>query len=142
MRNFTIDISYKNPQTYFYQKLLQYPNEIEGEYQCGLKRDRSTIEHLFTILKNWEYNDVNQLYIDFVKAYDSIPGVAKLLDNQSHFSKFEIFREPQLNTYLKGIKKLQKLYLLQTYKYKYKICVLNLNIKKFNTFILLLLIIL
>ena len=25
-----------------------------------------------------------------------IPGVAKLLDSPSHFSKFEIFREPQL----------------------------------------------
>ena len=32
-------------------------------------------------------------------------GVAKLLDSQSHFSKFEIVRDPQLNTYLKGIQK-------------------------------------
>ena len=33
------------------------------------------------------------------------PGVAKLLDSPSHFSKFEIFCEPQLNTYLKGMQK-------------------------------------
>ena len=36
---------------------------------------------------------------------NNIPGVAKLLESPSHFSKFQIFREPQLNTYLKGIKK-------------------------------------
>lgn len=32
-------------------------------------------------------------------ATTNIPGVAKLLDSKSHFSKFEIFREPQLNKY-------------------------------------------
>ena len=32
-------------------------------------------------------------------------GVAKLLDSPSYFSKFEIFRDPQVNTYLKGMKK-------------------------------------
>ena len=56
---------------------------------------------------------------DFIIIY--ISGVAKLFDSPSNFSKFEIFPEPQLNTYLKRIqtrylKKLQKLYLLKTYK--------------------------
>ena len=32
-------------------------------------------------------------------------GVAKLLDSQSHFSKFEILRETKLNMYLKGMQK-------------------------------------
>ena len=32
-------------------------------------------------------------------------GVAKIFDSPSHFSKFEIFREPQLNTYLEGMQK-------------------------------------
>ena len=32
-------------------------------------------------------------------------GVAKLLDSPSLFSKFEIFCEPLLNTYSKGIQK-------------------------------------
>ena len=36
---------------------------------------------------------------------DYRPGVVKLLESPSHFSKFEIFREPQLNTYLKGMQK-------------------------------------
>ena len=31
--------------------------------------------------------------------------MAKLLDSPSHFSKFEIFRGPQLNKYLKGMQK-------------------------------------
>ena len=35
----------------------------------------------------------------------SIPGVAKLLDYPSHFSKFDIFCEQQLNTFLNGMKK-------------------------------------
>ena len=35
--------------------------------------------------------------------------MVKLLDSPSHFSKFDIYREPQLNTYLKGMqKRLQK----------------------------------
>ena len=33
----------------------------------------------------------------------SITGVAKLLDSPSHFSKFEIFREPQLNSLRKKV---------------------------------------
>ena len=33
-------------------------------------------------------------------------GVAKLLDSPSHFLEFKIFREPQLNTYLKALQKI------------------------------------
>ena len=32
-------------------------------------------------------------------------GWPSSFDSRSHFSKFEIFREPQLHTYLKGIQK-------------------------------------
>ena len=65
-----------------------------------------------------EYTPYSILHILYTLY--SIPGVAKLLDSPSHFSKFEIFRNLQLNTYLKGMKKkvlrkLQKLYLLKTY---------------------------
>ena len=35
-------------------------------------------------------------------------GMAKLLDSPSHFSKFEIIREPQLDTYLEGLQKKNK----------------------------------
>ena len=54
-----------------------YANEIIGEYQCGFRRNRSTVDHIFsirqTLEKKWEYNkDVCQLFIEFEKAYDSI----------------------------------------------------------------------
>ena len=47
----------------------------------------------------------NMNFIDIVKVYYYIAGVAKLLDSPSHFSKFEIVHEPQLNTLLKGMQK-------------------------------------
>ena len=40
-----------------------------------------------------------------IKTVGYKTGVAKLLDSLSQFSKFEIFREPQFNTYLKGMQK-------------------------------------
>ena len=50
--------------------------EIIGEYQCGFRRNRSTVDHIFSIRQilgmKWGYNkDVCQLFIDFEKAYDS-----------------------------------------------------------------------
>ena len=42
---------------------------------------------------------------DAKNKLNNITGVAKFLDNSSHFLKFEIFREPQLNTYLKDTQK-------------------------------------
>ena len=62
-------------------------------------------------------SDIIYWFRKFNPVYRSIPGVAKLLDSPSHFSKFEIFRESQLNTYIKGIqkryllKKIQKLFI-------------------------------
>ena len=52
-------------------------NEIIGEYQYGFRRNRSTVDHIFSIRKilenKWEDNkDVCQLSIDLEKAYDSI----------------------------------------------------------------------
>ena len=57
--------------------MAPYANEIIGEYQFGFRRNRSTVDHIFSIRrileKKWEYNkDVCQLFIDFEKAYDSI----------------------------------------------------------------------
>ena len=48
-----------------------------GEYQCGFRRNSSTIDNIFSIRKilerKWEYNnEVCQLFTDFEKAYDSI----------------------------------------------------------------------
>ena len=51
--------------------------KIIGDHQCGFRRNRLTIDHIFCIRqmleKKWEYNEeVHQLFIDFKKAYDSV----------------------------------------------------------------------
>ena len=56
---------------------MPHAKEIIGDQQCGFRRNRSTIDHIFCIrhiLENkWEYNEeVYQLFIDFKKAYDSV----------------------------------------------------------------------
>jgi hypothetical protein len=58
-------------------RLTPYAEEIIGDHQCGFRRNRSTIDHIFSIRqileKKWEYNEaVHQLFIDFKKAYDSV----------------------------------------------------------------------
>ena len=58
-------------------RLTPYAKEIIGDHQCGFRRNRSTIDHIFFIRqileKKWEYNEeVHHLFIDFKKAYDSV----------------------------------------------------------------------
>ena len=58
-------------------RLIPYSKEIIGEHQCGFRRNRSNIDHIFCIRqileKKWEYNEeVHQLFIDFEKTYDSV----------------------------------------------------------------------
>jgi len=69
--------------------MTPYANEIIGEYQCGFRRNSSTVNHIFSIRqileKKWEYNrDVCQLFIGFEKAYDSIKRES-LYDNLIKF---------------------------------------------------------
>jgi len=57
-------------------RLIPYAKENSGDHQRGFRRNRATIVHIFCIRqileKKWEYNeDVDQLFIDFKKAYDS-----------------------------------------------------------------------
>jgi hypothetical protein len=58
-------------------RLTPYAEEIIGDYQCGFRHNKSTIDHIFSIRqileKKWEYNKaVHQLFIDFKKGYDSV----------------------------------------------------------------------
>jgi len=58
-------------------RLIPYVKEIIVDHQCGFRRNRSTIDHIFCIRqileKKWEYNEeVHQLIIDFKKVYDSV----------------------------------------------------------------------
>ena len=52
-------------------------SESSGDHQCGFRRNRLTIDHIFCICqileKKWECNEeVHQLFIDFKKTYDSV----------------------------------------------------------------------
>ena len=69
-------LSYKILSNILLSRMTPNANDIIGEYQCGFKRNRSTIGHVFSIwqiLENkWEYNnEVCQLFINFVKSYNT-----------------------------------------------------------------------
>ena len=69
--------TYKILSNILFSRLITYAKEINGDHQCGFRRNRSTFEHIFCIRqileKKWEYNEeVQQLFIDFKKAYDSV----------------------------------------------------------------------
>ena len=69
--------TYKILSNILLSRLISYAKEIIGERQCGFRRNRSTIDHIFCIRqileKKWEYNEeVHRLFIDFKKDYDSV----------------------------------------------------------------------
>ena len=69
--------TYKILSSILLSKLIPYAKEIIGDHQCGFRRNRSTTDRIFCIRqileKKWEFNEeVNQLFIDFKKAYDSV----------------------------------------------------------------------
>jgi hypothetical protein len=69
--------TYKILSNILLSRLIPYAEEVIRDHQCGFRRNRSTIDHLFCIRqileKKWEYNEsVHQLFIDFTKAYDSV----------------------------------------------------------------------
>jgi len=69
--------TYKILSNILLSRLVPYAKEIIGDHQCGFRRNRSTIDHIFFIRqmleKKCEYNEqVHQLFIDFKKAYDSV----------------------------------------------------------------------
>jgi hypothetical protein len=74
-----LSTAYKILSNILLARLTPYVNEIIGDHQCGVRRNRSTMDQIFYIRqileKKWEYNGtVHQLFIDFKKAYDSVKG--------------------------------------------------------------------
>jgi hypothetical protein len=68
--------TYKILSNILVSRLTPYVEEIIGDHQCGLRRNRTTLDQIFCICeiltKNWEYNGkVYQLHTDFEKVYDS-----------------------------------------------------------------------
>jgi hypothetical protein len=69
--------TYKVLSNILLSRLISCAKEIIGDHQCGFRRNRSTTYHTFCIRqileKKWEYNEeVNQLFIDFKKTFDSV----------------------------------------------------------------------
>jgi len=57
--------------------LIPYAEEIIGDSQCGLRRNKLTTDHIFCIRqlleKKWEYNEAAlQLFVHLKEAYDSV----------------------------------------------------------------------
>ncbi|KAJ4436467.1 hypothetical protein ANN_16498, partial [Periplaneta americana] len=76
-RGISLLLTYKILSNILLRRLTPYVDEINGDHQCGFRRNRSTIDQIFSIRqimeKKWEYKGtVHQLFIDFKKAYDSI----------------------------------------------------------------------
>jgi hypothetical protein len=72
-----LSTSYKILSNILLFTLIPSADEIIGDYQSGLRRNRSTNDQIFYIRqileKKWEYNGtVHQLFIDFKKVYDSV----------------------------------------------------------------------
>ena len=53
-----LSTSYKILSNILLSRMTPYANEIIGEYQCGFRRNRSTVDHIFSILqileKKWD----------------------------------------------------------------------------------------
>jgi len=69
--------TYKILSNILLSRLITYAEEFIGDHQCGVRRNRSTTDHIFCIRqiiqKKLEYNEtVHQLFIDFKRAYDSV----------------------------------------------------------------------
>ena len=65
--------TYKILSNILLSRLTPYAKAIIKDHQCGFRRNKSTIDHIFCIQKKWEYNEeVHQVFIDFKKAYDSV----------------------------------------------------------------------
>ena len=69
--------TYKVFSNILFTRLSSYAENIIGDYQCGFRKDRSTIEQIFNIrqiLEKTREFQINtyHLFIDFQTTYDSI----------------------------------------------------------------------
>ncbi|KAL4104440.1 hypothetical protein QTP88_019741 [Uroleucon formosanum] len=72
-----LDTGYKVFTSLLLERINPYATEIVGEYQCGFRKGKSTVDHIHTIRQlaeeHYEYNkDLHLVFIDFKQAYDSI----------------------------------------------------------------------
>lgn len=59
------------------RRIQKISERVIGDYQCGFRKGKSTIDHIFTlrqiISKHYEYNkNIHLVFEDFKQAYDNI----------------------------------------------------------------------
>jgi hypothetical protein len=72
-----LNITYKILSTKLFKRININAEEVLGEYQCGFRPNRSTIDQIFvirqTLEKCYEYKtDRHMLFVDFRQAFNSI----------------------------------------------------------------------
>ena len=72
-----LSVGYKVYANILLERLRPYVKEVIGDYQAGFKRNRSTIDKIFSLRqvheKCWDSGvTLYQVFVDFKKAYDSI----------------------------------------------------------------------
>jgi sorting nexin-29 len=72
-----LNVAYKILSNVLYERLSLYTEKIVGNYQCGFRPNRSTVEQIFTLRmffqKTNEYNVTTyHLFIHFKSAYDTV----------------------------------------------------------------------
>jgi sorting nexin-29 len=72
-----LDIAYKVFSNVLNKRLKKFTENLLGEYQCGVRKNRSTPHQIYIIRqimeKHYEHNqDLHILFVDFKQAFDSI----------------------------------------------------------------------
>jgi hypothetical protein len=72
-----LNVAYKILSNIILERLKKYSEEILGEYQCGFRPQRGTMDQIFIVRQTLEKIYVHDielhlLFIDFKKAFDSI----------------------------------------------------------------------
>ena len=84
-----LNVAYKIYAIILNQRLVDTVETELGDYQSGLRRNRSTIDNIFMIRqiieKYYEYNaDIHNIFLDYIHAFDSVKR-NKILDSLSQY---------------------------------------------------------
>jgi len=72
-----MDTCYKNLKTLTLERINPFVEEIVGNYQCGFRRGKFTIHHVFELRqimsKYYEFGkNLHLIFVDYKQVYDSV----------------------------------------------------------------------